>query len=139
MMRCGDQCSIMAEKESGDCLIPALAIQLFVENSVKYACSDSAKLHIDIAVKRLSAEEGEYLDIVVQDNGCGYPKEMLDALNAPVIPKLTEHVGIINLRQRLRLLYGDRAQCFFENQGGAVSNLLLPYRRKEEDGESSDR
>ena len=39
-------------------------------------------------------------------------------------------VGVINLQKRIRLFYGDRASWYFENRGGAVSELILTEERE---------
>ena len=38
-------------------------------------------------------------------------------------------VGINNLKRRCRLLYGDLVQYGFYNEPGAVSDLVLPWRK----------
>ncbi len=139
MMRLEGQCRISSEDGAAQALIPVLSIQLFLENSMKYATADPAALKIRVNIRRLVTEEGDFLNIVIHDNGRGYPQEMLKALNAGEIPRQKHHVGIINLRMRMKLLYEDRAQCFFHNQDGAVSELLIPYREGGSDGEDTDR
>lgn len=117
--------------------VPPLTIQTFVENSVKYAdvfANTSASMQkkaveIRVDVVCLENEKGKFLDIRVRDNGAGYPPEQLAQLNSQEINlDMSEHVGIENLKARCHLLFGEDAECFFMNQGGAVSEVILPAR-----------
>ncbi len=132
MMGCGNQCEIRVEPEAEACLIPILSIQSFIENSIKYAKgSRREELAMEIQVSSLDTEDGNYINIVIRDNGKGYQEEILKELNQASTPERSEHVGIINLKKRMLLLYGEEAACYFENKNGAVSDLLLPYRKLE--------
>ncbi len=127
-------CKIAADEEALDKEIPILTIQTFVENSVKYARdAKGSKLNVDISVKYRKTEEGNYLDITVRDNGMGYPQELLDLINEPY-PQEKEGlgIGVINLQGRIRVFYADRASWYFENQNGAVSELILPEKAEEQ-------
>lgn len=127
-------CEIEAEKEALDKEIPILSIQTFVENSVKYARDAKGRqLNIEISIKLRKTEDGNFLDIVVSDNGSGYPEELLEVINGQnPSEKEGMGVGIINLQDRIRIFYKDQASWYFENQGGAVSELILPERITEE-------
>lgn len=65
---------ITVDPEVEDWQIPILSVQTFVENSIKYARLGDARcpLEIQITASYLKTEEGDYLDLVVQDNGQGY-------------------------------------------------------------------
>ena len=129
-------CLIQIDEADLDLQIPILALQTFVENSVKYAMrSGRERLTIWLKVVRLRGEDGETLNISYADRGGGYPREVLDMLNSRVP---TDHeglgVGIVNLLKRCRFHYGDAASWGFYNDDGAVSELILPLdpgRREE--------
>ncbi len=108
--------------------IPILALQTFVENSVKYTKgSNGQNLKITVRIHIQETEEGRYLDIFVKDNGDGYPEEVLEMLNSGTGEgKEKLGVGILNLLNRVKLQYGTKAKWYFENAGGAASELLLP-------------
>lgn len=113
--------------------VPNLCIQTFAENSVKYAKLGNimSELHIAISVTELNTEDGEYLDISISDNGAGYSEELLSELNDG-IKDGAAGIGIDNLMRRCRLLYDDRAQFVFYNDGGAVSELIIPWKKNGE-------
>ena len=121
-------CAIHIDDADLELLIPILALQTFVENSVKYAMHDGLEqLRIWLKVTRLRGEDGETLNISYADRGAGYPQEVLEMLNSR-IP--TDHeglgVGIVNLLKRCRFHYGEAASWGFYNDHGAVSELILP-------------
>lgn len=80
------------------------------------------------ALEALPCEDGGYLNITVSDNSAGFPAEILKTLNGPANEVYNDyHVGIANLKQRLRLLYGKKATLYFRNlAGGACAELFLP-------------
>ncbi|MDO5541076.1 MAG: histidine kinase [Eubacteriales bacterium] len=120
-----------------NCMVPMLTIQTFVENSIKYAKtgSNNIALIIKARVSVLSTEEGDYLDIIVSDNGQGYPQEVLKEINKE--PKVgTKCVGIQNLKRRCQILYGAKAEFAFCNKDGAVSECILPGIQEERQDES---
>lgn len=111
-------------------LVPTLCIQTFVENSFKYAKVGSVerRLVIWITVNELETEDGCFLDICIRDNGGGYPAQVLEEINDEPAEDCVS-VGINNLKRRCRLLYGDLVQYGFYNESGAVSDLVLPWRK----------
>lgn len=123
-------CEITADEAVMEKEVPILTLQTFIENSTKYARDMTGKeLRICLSVKYRKTEEGNYLDITVKDNGPGYPEELLKVINE-FKPEEKEGlgIGVINLQSRLRIFYGDKASWYFENQNGAVSELVLPEK-----------
>ena len=108
-------------------IIPKLLLQPLLENSIKYARLGDARcpLEIQITASYLKTEEGDYLDLVVQDNGQGYSDAILEEINGDPASG-TFCVGINNIKRRCGFLYGDKAEYLFENNEGAVSELILP-------------
>lgn len=123
------ECTITADLELETWQIPVLAIQTFVENSVKYAKVGSGQIPLKITVRaeHLTADEKEYLDLTITDNGQGYSEELLDELNGD-ISEATQHVGINNLKRRFRFLYQEQAEYTFDTMDGAYSELILPKK-----------
>lgn len=109
-------------------MIPALCLQTFVENSCKYAVLPEQPLILTLDVRQLYFEEGNSLDITVTDNGPGLPEELLEEYNGEVsFGYREEHIGILNVRQRLHLLYGDRFGFACRNLGpGTEFELIFP-------------
>ena len=112
--------------------LPPLSIQTFVENSVKYAAKPNEQLRIRIKAVILESEEGNYVDITIQDNGNGFEEETLKELNCGDTTMYTDiHVGLSNLHHRLSMLYGDKAWlAFFNTEEGAAAEMILPLSSK---------
>lgn len=130
------QCVLEVEEEARLHEVPMLTVQTFVENSIKYAKtgSSNAALIIHVKVAVLETEEGNYVDIIVSDNGQGYPKEILEEINS-VTKVGTRSIGIQNLKRRCEILYGVRAEFTFYNDDGAVSECILPVMEQKEEKE----
>ncbi len=118
-----------------EALIPPLTIQPFVENSIKYACAEGGG-EIDLTVECRQIQGEQMLCVTVRDGGGGYPEEVLKQFDReePLSAGGGQRIGLTNVRQRLRLTYGERAQIHINNtpEGGACSELLLPLRWPEE-------
>lgn len=108
--------------------VPALCLQIFVENSCKYAMLPDRDLAVTISVRRLRSEEGDCLDLSVSDNGPGLDKQQLREFNGGVtFEHRMEHIGIANVRQRLFLLYGEKSGFACMNlDPGSVFEMILP-------------
>lgn len=122
--------NVDAEERTRTCVLPILAIQTFVENSIKHVRKNGLLLNINIQVRLgQENEEGGSLYLRIADNGNGYPEEVLERLNQ----RETEfeykdtRVGIDNLKYRIRLLYGENMSIRFSNAplGGAVTEITL--------------
>lgn len=104
-------CEINKDGDVDNWMVPILAVQTFVENSVKYARlgGSSMPLLIQITASCLQTEEGNFLDLIVQDNGYGYPEEILEEINGDASSG-NRCVGINNIKRRCKILYGERAE-----------------------------
>ncbi len=107
--------------------VPTLIVHTFVENSVKYAHlgGESIPLKIQVSADILETEEGEYLDLIIRDNGQGYPEDILEEINGDTRIGIRS-VGINNIKRRCQFLYGQQAEYHFETDQGAVSEIVLP-------------
>ena len=124
-------CTIHSEPEADSVRVPPLILQTFVENSVKYGFVEQKPLIITMDICLLPAQDVPLCDITITDNGPGYPPDVLERLghteHRPA--DMHEHVGIYNLLSRLRLLYGTKAEWFFDSTpDGAFSELIFPAK-----------
>lgn len=131
------QLHLLLDAETSHLLVPPLSLLTFVENSFKHSQRQDSPLEIRIKCTTLPGEGG-YLYISISDNGGGFSAEALHELNSPAQEGniyTDQHVGISNIRHRLRLLYGPTATVLFRNlTGGACVELFLPIERDENTG-----
>lgn len=113
--------------------IPPFTIQTFVENSIKHEWNPERPLHIIIRANIIEDDDGTYMNVCVADSGDGFPVDMLDALNNQQIEYYAQHhIGLNNIKHRLRLIYGDRALMAFYNNPGSHSEIIVPICGEEE-------
>lgn len=126
------QLQVDVDAELLQCSIPPVSILTLVENSLKYGLSDRSQSVIRITASFLESEEATYLQIGVYDNGPGFTAAQLSEMNGLVEDGGNEqsgHVGVRNVMARFRLLYGDRFDAAFSNQGGGAVELFIEQEK----------
>lgn len=103
-----------------ECRIHKLLLQPFVENTIKYAFADQEECALNIRMKK----SGEQLHILIQDNGQGMDPDMVAKLNQDEC-EMEGHLGIANVRKRLKLYYGGQAALHFESEVGNYTKVHL--------------
>ena len=61
---------------------------------------------------------------MVEDNGRGIPPDTLERLNDES-REFEGHVGVSNVRKRLKLYYGEEAMVYFESAPGEYTRVHL--------------
>ena len=101
--------------------IHKLLLQPFVENSVKYGFYGKE----EECVLKISARKMEHqIHIQIEDNGNGITQGKLDELNDEQ-RDMTGHLGITNVRKRLKLYYGEEAMVYFESEEHLYTRVHL--------------
>ncbi len=115
-------------KELDHMMVPPFVLQSFMENSVKYALRNKEDNVISVSAQCVFLDGQDYLVLEIRDNGAGYDEAFLSA--GDTATALDEdkkyHVGIRNVRERLRILYGEKAHLLLSNQHGAVTTIQIP-------------
>ncbi|HVO06846.1 MAG TPA: ATP-binding protein, partial [Burkholderiaceae bacterium] len=96
---------------------PSMMIQTLVENAIKHGLESKP----EGGSLRVSAEvQHGKLAVTVADSGVGFGKAATAGTG----------VGLANVRERLRLLYGDKAALNVrENAGGGTAvTITVPYK-----------
>ncbi|HVX41184.1 MAG TPA: histidine kinase [Gemmatimonadaceae bacterium] len=105
-----------------DCLLPRFVLQPLIENAIRHGLSDRrAAGTIGISA---SVCDGALL-VRVWDNGVGLEHARATSGRG---------IGLANVRDRLRILYGDdeRLRLAASSEGGTVAELTIPVRRRSE-------
>lgn len=107
-------------EEANASMVPSLLLQPLVENAIKYAIARSETGGI---IRVTAHIERESLLISVADSGCGVLASDFEFFQGT-------GVGLANIRQRLKGLYGglSRLDIGTADIGGLQANLLLPHR-----------
>lgn len=127
--RFGDRLSyqVHVPEELENCRLPRLIMQPILENAIIYGMEKQEKLHIDV---RVGVRDGMFC-ILIKDDGPGIPQDkyekILEKMNAEHI-HVGEHMGMLNVHYRLRLMYGMRSGLeIHTSQGeGTDVRLILP-------------
>jgi len=111
-------------------LVPPFIVQSFMENSIKYAYQNRENMILQVEAE--VDEQMEMLVLKIRDNGDGYSEEILESFNNSSLKENSYHLGLNNVMERLKLIYGDSATIELKNDHGAVSIIRIPFIPSEE-------
>ncbi len=118
--------------ELGDWPIPQMLIQTIIENEYKYAVSLEDVLTILVRVSASDFDGEEMLKITVEDDGKGYPEDVLQAINSPdAQPGPDGHrVGLWSVRRTMELMYERQGLTHFSNiePHGCMNTIYVPRK-----------
>lgn len=121
---------IAAPDYLGRARVPPLVVKTFAENALKHALRDGAYMELLIEAEMETSDAGSRLQLHISDTGPGFPAEVLVRWQAgePISRDGIHHIGLDNLRGRLQLTYGGRADMRLENLpgGGCAAHLSIP-------------
>jgi two-component system, LytTR family, sensor kinase len=103
------------DEASLDTFVPSMLLQPMIENAIKHGLApklEGGQIHL-----RTRRNDGRLL-IEVQDNGLGIPEDRLGTVYA-------EGIGISNVHERLRLLYGDQFKMDIRSQSGQGTQIHI--------------
>lgn len=120
------------EEDVRDWAIPQMLIHTLVENEYKYAVTPGHQTMVLIKVEKVRWQKEDMLCIQVEDDGKGYPQEVLDAINKGDGGPSADgtRVGLASIRRLLELMY-DRKNLFVLTNvepHGAMSRAYIPAR-----------
>ncbi|CAM4427829.1 cache domain-containing sensor histidine kinase [Paenibacillus tarimensis] len=84
--------------------IPKLSLQPLVENAVNYGLEQMLEC---CQIKVSASDEGDYILLSVEDNGPGMDESLLEQLNQGVVKPKGTGVGLRNINERVKLLFGE--------------------------------
>jgi two-component system sensor histidine kinase YesM len=137
-------CKIEVTEQLRSFPVAALTIQPFVENAIIHGFKNRRKLFVIVisASKEQTADGRQILKAVVSDNGTGFDEEVLEGLQRKQFVSQSGSnstgLGIMNVMDRLTLLYGQAATVRFRNksnesgEGGAEVTITIPETREGE-------
>jgi sensor histidine kinase YesM len=123
-------------KELEDWRIPQLLIHTFIENEYKYAVSIDEPLTLLIKISKQKQNQENMLLIEIEDDGKGYPQEVLDYLNG-ITQNPSEkgtRVGLWSIKNMLELMYERKNLLVVQNikPHGCLNQIYIPIKPKHE-------
>lgn len=122
-----------------DLAVPHFVLQPLVENALIHAFPDINNERNAIEVSAYT--EGDLLFLSVEDNGMGIERARLDALNAELASEEStwlDKVGLHNVIERCRSLFGKEVQLYMVNTGeGTQAVLVFPRMECEAERETA--
>ena len=117
MVRFGDKLRFVKEIEAEtlDRLVPSMLLQPIVENSIKHGLANKVE---GGTIRLRTWMEGAQLNISMEDDGVGIPEAKLARI-------FELGIGVSNVNERLRVLFGDAYQLTVESQPGKGTQTLI--------------
>jgi len=139
-MRYGDlfRLEIRTDPELLDCEVLKLLLQPLIENAIFHGIAAAERRGTITVIGR---SRGAKLQLFVIDDGAGISREALRslALNRKQDPKSFNHVGLINVHERIRIHYGEEygLRILSRPNRGTVVRVELPRRLLRKEGNIS--
>ncbi|MGN0373131.1 MAG: sensor histidine kinase [Enterocloster sp.] len=109
--------------------IPPLTIQPLVENAIHYGMEEMTEVcHIYVDAR---PKEG-LMCITVRNEGSYFEDNLLEKLRTEEKAPNGFGIGLLNIDQRIRLLFGDSYGLTLSNENGfATASIILPFQTEE--------
>ena len=119
-VRFGDKLNILYDVDESlyNFQIPSLIIQPLVENSIKHGI---LKKRDNGCVKIIIKKIDKDIEITIEDDGVGIEQSIIDNLDK----QIKENIGLKNVHQRLKLLYGEGLNIKKLEQGTRIEFKIL--------------
>ncbi len=98
-----------------DMQVPSMLLQPLVENSIKHGLGGKVE---GGAIRIVAARQGARLHITVEDDGVGIPQAKLSTL-------LDRGIGVTNVNERLKVLFGSEYRMWVESQPGQGTRIQI--------------
>ena len=119
-VRFGDKLNIIYDVDESlyNFQIPSLIIQPLVENSIKHGILKKRENGcVKIIVKKIDKD----IEVIIEDDGVGIEQTVIDNLDK----QIQENIGLKNVHQRLKLLYGEGLDIKKLEQGTRIKFKIL--------------
>lgn len=122
--------------ELEDWKIPQMLIHTFVENLYKHAVTIDKTLTLLIKVSKVCYKGEDMMLVEIEDDGKGYPQEVLDYMN-DISSKVNEkgkRIGLWSIKRMIELMYERSDLVYIENirPHGCLNRIYIPQIVKHE-------
>jgi len=113
-------------EELRSCVIPKLVLQPLVENAIQYGLE---RIIGTCSIRIGARRNGHELVIEVRDNGPGIDREAIELIFAGKLRSKKTGLGIRNIHERIRLMFGEEYGLEIESKPGEGTNVRIrvPY------------
>lgn len=133
---------IHADTDMLSLAIPALILQPFVENAVKHGCECKRGHSL---IKIYATRQNRCCEIIIEDDGIGISPPILEELRRNInlntvqsektCDIFNEHIGIINVVNRLYLRYGNHSSFRIDSSVGKGTAITITIPITDERGD----
>lgn len=112
--------------------IPQMLIQTFIENEYKYAVSIDTPLTILIRISVDNHQGEEMLLIEIEDDGMGYPQDVLGYMNGQITRQTDDgsRIGLWSIKNMMELMYEREELILLSNiqPHGCLNKIWVPVK-----------
>ncbi len=130
-------CEINIQQEAKPVRVYKLLLQPFIENAVLHGfkgIESGGILRVDVML----SENQDKINIIIEDNGKGIPKDIADKYNNPsaIWQEEGKSIGLPNAFSRMRMYYGSKASWNVSSipEVGTIITLEIPVVREGKPG-----
>ena len=118
--------TMIHDENADNVVVPKLLIQPLVENVLNHGLKSNGQKCLIIIETSYDAQKDSCL-ITVCDTGCGIAPERLEQIRQSLKNEssLTKSFGLLNVYQRMKLVYGERFTMHVESEEGKFTQFLL--------------
>lgn len=131
---------VEADDAASALIIPTFSVATYTENACKHGNRGDGDFRVSVTA--FTDPASDEVCITVQDNGPGFPPELLEGklLDLPEPDETESHMGIRNMNRTFALHYGDRVHIDYDNapEGGAIVRIYIRPERQSNGGEGSE-
>lgn len=118
--------------------VPQMLLHTLVENEYKHAVAMGRLLSIFLSVSLVEQGGATRLRLVLEDDGMGFPKAVLEALGQRSPPpgrRDGQSIGLRNTVDTMQVMYGKTGDICFSNRasGGVSIEIIIPAEQQKED------
>lgn len=104
--------------------IPCLCLQPLAENAIRYGLEDSID---DCEIRIDGYEKNGWIHLIVRNTGSEFEEDLLRQLRREDLQPQGHGIGLVNIYERLRLTFGEKASlCLFNQDGWAIAEIIIP-------------
>ena len=121
-------CQMDIDPEVMSARIPKLTIMPLIDNAIRYTLEEEEQCMLRVVACR----KNEYLYVGVTDNGPPLDEKIVERLRSGEVLSKGNGIGILNIDDRIKLIYGEEYGLKVENKTDEKTiSFLIPFETEE--------